>query len=134
MKTITTLKPDLLINALSSGATALLLLLFPEAISHLFGSSAKMPLVAVGLFLLLFAVLVFNQSRKPVVQKGWVKFIIALDILWVVESAIILIPQLFSFTTMGYVIISAVAFWVAIMAILQTRGLQQLPTLISGTF
>ncbi len=133
MKTIITLKPVLLINALSSGATGLLLLLFPGAIAALFGSSTKMPFIAVGLFLLLFAVLVFNQSRKPVIQKAWVKLIIALDILWVVESAIILIPQLFSFTTLGYVIITAVALWVAVMAILQARGLEQLTTLNTRT-
>ncbi len=134
MKTITTLKPVLLVNAISSGATALLLLVFPEQIARLFGSSVKMPFMAVGLFLLLFAVLVFYQSRKPAVQTGWVKFIIALDILWVVESAIILIPQLFSFTAMGYIVISAVACWVGMMAILQARGLKQLSTLNSGTY
>ncbi|RDC63735.1 hypothetical protein [Adhaeribacter pallidiroseus] len=133
MKTITTLKPVLLINALSSGATALLLLVFPGTIANLFGSTTPVPFIAVGIFLLLFAGLVFNQSRKPAVQKVWVKFIIALDVLWVVESAIILIPQLFSFTTLGYILITGVALWVALMAVLQTRGLKQLSRINSGT-
>ena len=133
MKTITTLKPVLLINALSSGATALLLLLFPGAIANLFGSATKVPFVAAGIFLLLFATLVFSQSRKSAVQKGWVKFIIALDVLWVVESTIILIPQLFRFTTIGYFIITAVALWVAMMAILQVRGLKQITSLNTRT-
>ncbi|QNF35473.1 hypothetical protein HUW51_23205 [Adhaeribacter swui] len=70
MKTITSLKSVLLINALSSGATALLLLLFPGYIAELFGAPKTLPFVAVGIFLLLFAGFVLVQSRKPIVQKG----------------------------------------------------------------
>ncbi|MDQ4139102.1 MAG: hypothetical protein M3142_01125 [Bacteroidota bacterium] len=126
MKTIATLKNVMLINALSSGATALLLLLAPGVISDLFGRGEKLPFIAVGLFLLVFAFIVFIQSRKPLVHKGWLKFIITLDVLWVVESAIILIPQLFGFSVWGYAIIAAVALWVAVMVLLQVKGLKQL--------
>ncbi|PSR52283.1 hypothetical protein AHMF7605_01475 [Adhaeribacter arboris] len=131
MKTVTTLQNVMLINALSSGATALSLLLVPGLISDLFGRGEKLPFIAVGIFLLVFAYLVFTQSRKTYIHKGWLKFIIALDILWVVESAIILIPQLFQFTTWGYILIAAVALWVALMALLQMKGLKQLTTVNS---
>jgi len=131
MKPLTALKNVMLINALSSGATALLLLSMPGVISDLFGRGEKLPFMIVGLFLLVFAFIVFTQSRKPFIHKGWLKFIIALDILWVIESAIILIPQLFRFTTLGYVLIAAVALWVAVMALLQARGLKQLTALPS---
>lgn len=121
----------MLINALSSGATALLLLLAPGLISDLFGRGEKLPFIAIGIFLLIFAYLVFTQSRKPYIHKGWLKFIIALDILWVIESAIIIVPPLFRFTTWGYTIIAAVALWVAVMALLQMKGLKQLTSVNS---
>ncbi len=131
MKPVTTLKNVMLTNALSSGATALLLLFMPGVISDLFGTGEKLPFIAVGIFLLVFALIVFTQSRKAFIHKGWLKFIIALDVLWVVESAIILIPQLFRFSTWGYILIAAVALWVAVMALLQARGLKQLTALHS---
>ncbi len=58
-------------------------------------------------------------------QKGWIKLIIALDIIWVVESLIIVVPQLFGLSFLGYFLIGAVAGWVALMAFLQARGLKQ---------
>ncbi|QMU29356.1 hypothetical protein [Adhaeribacter radiodurans] len=131
MKPVTTLKTVMLINALSSGATALLLLSMPGIISDLFGRGEKLPFMVVGLFLLVFAFIVFTQSRRSFIHKGWLKFIIALDILWVLESVLILIPHLFRFTTIGYILIAAVALWVAVMALLQARGLKQLTALPS---
>lgn len=46
--------------------------------------------------------------------------------LWVIGSLILILPQLFGLTLLGYILIGAVALWVAAMAILQTRGLQKL--------
>lgn len=119
------LKNVLLVNALSSGATGVLLVLFPGLVAGLCGATLTWPFVAAGLFLIVFAVLVFVQSRKPVMQKGWIKLIIALDIIWVVESLIIVVPQLFGLSFLGYFLIGAVAGWVALMAYLQSRGLKQ---------
>lgn len=119
------LKNVLLVNALSSGATGVLLVLFPGLVAGLCGATLTWPFVAAGLFLIIFAVLVFVQSRKPVMQKGWIKLIIALDIIWVVESLIIVVPQLFGLSFLGYFLIGAVAGWVALMAYLQSRGLKQ---------
>jgi hypothetical protein len=119
------LKNVLLVNALSSGATGVLLVLFPGWVAGLCGAPLSWPFVAAGLFLIVFAALVFAQSRKQVMQKGWIKLIIALDIIWVVESLIIVVPQLFGLSFLGYFLIGAVAGWVALMAFLQSRGLKQ---------
>jgi hypothetical protein len=119
-----TLKNVLLINALSSGATGLLLALFPKFFGDLFGHSSSQPFILVGIFLIAFAVLVFAQSRKSQVSKSWLKLIIALDVLWVVESLFIVIAQLFGLSMMGYLLIAAVAAWVGLMAFLQIRGLR----------
>jgi hypothetical protein len=128
-KTMLNLKNVLLLNALSSGATGLLLVLFPGYVANLFGTGITVPFTAVGIFLLLFALLVFLQSSKTPLCKGWVKAIIALDVLWVVESFFIVFPKMFGFTTLGYILIGAVAFWVALMAFLQMRGLKQFSTI-----
>jgi hypothetical protein len=120
------LKNVLLVNALTSGATGLLLILFKASVAQLFGSAMQWPFIAAGIFLVVFAIMVFAQSRKQQVSKGWVKLIIALDIMWVVESAIILLPQLFGLTSIGYALIGAIALWVALMAFLQIKGLKQL--------
>lgn len=119
------LKNVLLVNALSSGATGILLVLFPGLVAGLCGAAQSWPFVAAGIFLVVFSLLVFAQSRKQVMQKGWIKLIIALDIIWVVESLIIVVPQLFGLSFLGYFLIGAVAGWVALMAFLQTKGLKQ---------
>lgn len=103
------------------------MIFLPGYIAGLFGTSTQMPFVAVGMFLLVFALLVFSQSRRNPLHKGWVKFIIALDMIWVVESLIIVFPQLFNLSFLGYALIAAVAGWVALMAVLQINGLRQLP-------
>jgi hypothetical protein len=120
------LKNVLLVNALSSAATGFLLVIMNAGAARLFGTAATWPFTATGIFLILFGGMVFIQSRRTEVSKGWVKFIIALDIIWVVESAIILLPRLFGLTSIGYALITAVALWVALMAILQINGLRKL--------
>jgi hypothetical protein len=122
------LKNVLMVNALSSGATGLLLVSFPGFVAALFGTAAQWPFVAAGIFLILFAAYVFAQARTGAISRGKLKFIIAMDILWVVESAVILLPQLFGLTAVGYAIIAAVAAWVSLMAVLQIKGLRRLAT------
>lgn len=118
------LKNVLLINALSCAATGLLLFLVPDHAADLFGTVHAWPFIATGLFLLAFGVFVFIQSRKQQPDRAWVKFIIGLDILWVLDSLIILVPALFGLSVIGYVLIGAVAAWVGLMAFLQIKGLQ----------
>ncbi|RFS15638.1 hypothetical protein [Emticicia sp. C21] len=122
---MTTLKNVLLINALSSGATGLLLIEFPSFTAQLFGVSQSMPFMATGIFLVAFSLLVYYASRQKSVNKTLVRWIIALDIMWVVDSLIVVGGQLFDFTLIGYALTSAVALWVALMAFLQIRGLKE---------
>lgn len=118
------LKNVLLINALTSGATGLLLTIFPSAVADIFGHPQSLPFTAVGIFLSIFAGIVYLQSRKTQVSKSWLKLIIALDMLWVIESVVIIAAQMFGFTMIGYLLIAAVAAWVGLMALLQIRGLR----------
>ncbi len=123
---MTTLKNVMLVNAFSSGATGFLLILFPGYTAQLFGVTAQPPFVIVGIFLFLFAVMVFLHSRRNPLSKGWIKLIVALDILWVVESLVIMLSKMFGFSPLGYMLIAGVALWVAVMAALQAKGLRQL--------
>lgn len=121
---MTSLKNVLLINALSSGATGLLLIEFPSFIAQLFGVVQTMPFMATGIFLIAFALLVYYSSRQKPANKTLVRWIIALDIMWVIDSLIIVVGQLFDITFIGYAVTLAVALWVGLTAYLQIRGLK----------
>ncbi len=123
---MTTLKNVLLVNAISSGATGALLMLFPAPIARLFGVEATMPFIAVGLFLLVFAAAVGYEALQKTPRTHWVQGIIVLDISWVVGS-LVAVGLLFStLSLLGNLAILAVAGWVAGMAFLQTKGLRRL--------
>jgi hypothetical protein len=123
---MTTLKNVLLINAISSGVTGLLLVALPAWIAALFGVSVTAPFVGVGIFLFAFAVLVFIVAvRRPVSDAG-VKFVIALDCVWVFVSACLIIFQMLPISILGNLFIAAVAAWVALMVMLQRNGLKKI--------
>lgn len=124
-----TLKNFLLINAVSSGATGLGLVVIPGVFAELFNTTARTPFVGTGLFLIAFAAIVYFESRKDSASPAWVRFIIALDIIWVLISTLIVSLQVFEISMLGYTIIAAVALWVAFMAGLQYLGLKKAFTL-----
>lgn len=116
----------MLINAISSGATGFGLAAFPEIVAGLFETTAIMPFIEVGIFLIAFAALVFSVSRANPVNARAVRLVIVLDTLWVIGSAAIVLFQPFAISVIGYVAIGAVAVWVAAMAYLQSAGLRQM--------
>jgi hypothetical protein len=120
-----TLKKVMLINAISSGATGLGLAVFPKSVAGLFETTATVPFVEVGIFLIAFAALVFSVSRGNPMNSRAVRLVIVLDTLWVIGSATIVLFQPLPISVIGYVFIGAVAAWVAAMAYLQAAGLRQ---------
>ncbi len=123
---MTTLKNVLLVNAISSGATGALLMLFPAPMARLFGVEATTPFIAVGLFLLVFAAAVGYEALQKTPRTHRVQGIIVLDVSWVVGS-LVAVGILFStLSLLGNLAILAVAGWVAGMAFLQTKGLRRL--------
>ena len=121
-----TLKNVLIINALSSGATGLGLIVAPRFVANLFEVSLTLPFVAVGVFLSLFASMVYWVSRKDPLNESAVRLIIILDSMWVAGSIIIILFQLFELSNLGYLVIGAVAAWVGLMAWLQYNGVKHL--------
>lgn len=118
------LKTTLTVNALSSGATGILLVAFAPAIAQLFGVANTMPFVATGIFLVLFGLFVFIVSRKNPPARRSVQLITTLDTLWVIGSVALVLAASASLSVTGIVLIIAVAGWVAMMALLQTKGLR----------
>jgi hypothetical protein len=86
-----TLKNVLLVNALSSGATGLLLALMPQTIANLFEAHQSWPFLETGIFLIVFALLVFYAYAQKRVKPSLVKTIIYLDSAWVIVSMIIVV-------------------------------------------
>jgi hypothetical protein len=119
------LKNVLTINAVSSGITGLALIAFHDTVASLMHTDSSLPIVGVGVFLFIFALGVFSESRKELHYLNGTRIIIALDILWVIVSLSLVAFELFQLSTIGYIVIAAVAMWVALMAMLQIKGLKQ---------
>ena len=122
-----TLKNVLLVNAVSSGFTGIALIAAPRAIASLLEISYPGAVLYVGLFLLAFAIGVYMVARKPVPTRATVETIVVADSLWVVASIVIVVLQFASVSFLGNFVIAAVAAWVALMAVLQYKGMKELP-------
>lgn len=120
------LKNVLLINAVSSGATGIGLVVLAKTVAELFGTTSTGAVMGVGIFLIVFAAGVLNEALQRTTRHTPIYIIIALDILWVIGSAAVVLPQLFNLTAIGYIAITAVALWVAAMAYLQIKGVKQI--------
>jgi hypothetical protein len=126
MKTLTNV---LRINALSSGVTGLGLISLSGVVANIFGVSETTPFLAVGIFLVAFALMVYLVSRTSMHNMNAVWIIIILDVAWVIASLIVVLFQLFDLSSLGYLMITGVGLWVAAMAYLQYSGVKQFITI-----
>lgn len=116
------LRTTLLVNAISSGATGSLLAFFPGMVADIFGVTEKTYFLEVGIFLVLFAAFViFVATRKPIKIRS-VMLVTTLDLLWVLGSMVAVFMLAGIVSTIGIVLIIAVAAWVSMMALLQFKG------------
>jgi hypothetical protein len=125
---MTTLRNVLMINAITSGITGLILVAVPGFVANLFATSNTTVLVGVGIFLVAFAAMVFITSLQHPLSGKTVSLIVVLDALWVLTSLGIIMLQLLDVSTLGYFLIGGVAAWVALMAYLQFNAMRQLST------
>jgi len=115
------LRTTLYINGISSGITGIALMLFAEPVSRLFEVSTVQPFVYTGLFLVVFAGFVLLTARKKTIVASSVKLITTLDTIWVIASIALVAMDGSYMSVIGNIAIIAVAVWVALMAILQTK-------------
>ncbi|MBO9731278.1 MAG: hypothetical protein J7623_21750 [Chitinophaga sp.] len=120
------LKTVLLVNALSSAAAGLLFLVLAAPFASLFGITNVLLFEATGVFLLLFAGFVMYAATRSPITAGMTKLVTLLDISWVLASMVVVIEFGHVITMVGSLIILAIAAWVALMALLQYRGLLEM--------
>jgi len=120
------LKIVLLINAISSGVTGVLLVSIPTFFANLFKVKSTNPFIEVGVFLIAFSLFVMVTAFKKPIRHNWTKVIIGLDITWVVASGITILLLISSISIFGSIVILAIAAWVGLMAYLQYKALRNI--------
>ncbi|MGO4291296.1 hypothetical protein [Chitinophaga sp. RAB17] len=118
------LKTTLLINAISSAAAGLLLIILASPFATLFGVATPTPFTGTGIFLLVFAGFVAYTATRPQLQAVLVKLVTWMDLSWVLASVVFVIESGSLITLTGSIIIMAIAAWVALMALLQYKGIK----------
>ena len=124
----------LLANAGVSTISALACLLAAESVARtvfapgvtLFGLSAAEMVFELGILLLAFAGGVALIATRRLLRRGWVWAVIAADVLWVLDSGLLLVlfPEALSPT--GFWVVAGCAGLVALFAIDQAIGLAML--------
>ena len=118
------LKRALTIDALMTGATALLLVFAAGVLARLL--AVPEPLLRyVGIALVPFVVFVAIIARRPAVPRGTVLAIIGLNVAWVAASVWLLLGARIQPNALGYAFIIAQAVAVALFAEVQYVGLRR---------
>jgi hypothetical protein len=118
------LRKALALDAVASGAMALLLIVAAHALSGFFGLSAGL-LRGIGVVLLPWVALLAWTTTKPRPSRGLVLAIVGANVAWVAASAWLPLSGLMSPTTLGTAFVVAQAVSVAVFADLQWMGLRQ---------
>lgn len=114
------LQKALKLNALFSSISGVILILFNNQISKLFGTVHSSAFVIVGLVLIYFTITIWYEINKQ--RKIAVIWIIIQDFLWVIASIILIIINPFNSTSLGNLIIGIIAAIVLFMGVSQTRA------------
>lgn len=112
----------LLMDAAVSGATGVLLTAGAGALDELLGIPSAW-LLGVGVFFLVFALDVALVATRPGLRR-FAPVIVVGNALWVVASVIAVVAGAWDLTTLGVAFVLAQAGAVALLAVLQARGLR----------
>ncbi|MBO6515791.1 MAG: hypothetical protein JJ975_04490 [Bacteroidia bacterium] len=115
------LKKYLVVNAAFSGISGLTMLLLSQPMQRFFGFQNDAVFPAIGINLVLFAILVFSIANKQLKNKTLVNLISVMDFLWVIGSIVIIAKGMFDLSTNGYLVIGVVAVWIAYLGVNQVR-------------
>ena len=121
---ITFLRFALLVDAVASGATGLLMAAGAEALTGLLGLPVPLMREA-GLLLVPYVALVAFVGTRENISLGAVKTIVALNVLWVLGSIGLLMSSLVAPTMLGYAFVIVQAVAVGVFADLQIIGLRR---------
>lgn len=122
----TFLRRVLAVDAAATGATGLMLAIGGEPLAALLGLPAAMTREA-GLFLVGCGLLIAWLASRPALRRAVVWGLIAVNLLWVVESVMILALKWVEPTGLGYAFVIAQAAAVAVIADLEFLALRRAP-------
>jgi hypothetical protein len=117
------LRRSLLANAAFSGLSGLVFVIAAGPIARGIGLGDPVTLVIVGGSLVLFALGLARNARRPVVSLVEARIAIALDVLWVAGSAVLLLASLLN--AAGNWAAAVLADFVLAFAICQFIGLRR---------
>ncbi|HEY6552125.1 MAG TPA: hypothetical protein VI669_02165 [Vicinamibacteria bacterium] len=118
------LRRALVLDAIASGAMAMLLVLAAPALSGIFGLSAGL-LRGIGFVLLPWVALLAWTTARPRPSRGLVLAIVGANVAWVLASAWLPLSGLVSPTTLGTAFVVGQAVAVAVFADLQWIALRR---------
>ncbi|MBG6286254.1 MULTISPECIES: hypothetical protein [Pseudomonas] len=118
------LRLTLKVDALAGGAMGLLMALAAQPLGELLGLPFVLLLVA-GIVLLPLALVLYWMSNQPALSRTGVWAVIALNALWVVESAALLVTGYVQPTALGYAFVIGQALVVLLFAELEFFGLRR---------
>ena len=122
---LVSLRTALRLDAASSGAMGLLLLLAAGALAPLFDLPVAL-LRGSGLVLLPFAIALAWLSARKQIPRGWAWAVIIANVLWTVDSLLLPAIDWFAPSALGTAFVVAQALAVALFAGLQYVGLREL--------
>ncbi|TVX89750.1 hypothetical protein [Paenibacillus agilis] len=109
----------LVVNGVSSGGTALLLLLFPGFVGKLSGLDNQAALMGAGAYLLLVVAFTFITASRKVVSPKAVLTLSVIDFLWVAKSLVLLGVSSSFLTAIGTAAVIFVGIVVGVFAVLE---------------
>ena len=112
-------------NAVFSTLSAVAMLLAANWVAEQVGLPGPANVYAVAVFLLFFAAQLGNIVRTRTIRTWEIVAIIVGDLLWVAGSVVLGAIYFRSFSTIGALLVDAVALAVLIFAVMQIRGLRE---------
>lgn len=117
-----TLQADAIVSA-ASGAG---MLLASGEVARFLGLALSWPIALLGADLLLYAAWLAYEAGRPALRQIPARVFLALDIAWVLASALILELNPWGFTAAGWWAVAAVADVVALLGLAKYLGLRRL--------
>jgi hypothetical protein len=118
------LRKALLGNALFSTLSGLTILFAQGWVLRILGLSSSVNLLILGVGLIVFAVTLVINARKPQVKKSDAWVAVLMDLAWVVGSYVLIF--LVPFSTKGKWVVGIVAELVLLFAVLQFVGIRRI--------
>ena len=113
-------------NAAFSALSGIVMIAAAAPLGALMGIAAPYLLPAAGAVLILYSGTLWWNARRPEVSRAEARIAAALDVAWVVLSAVLLLVAPSLLAPAGRWLVAAVALCVAAFAVLQVLGLRAL--------